>query len=181
MIYALGEQRVQCEDEDWFVADSATVVGSVILKHNVSVWFNAVVRGDNDLITIGENSNIQDGAVLHVDPDMPLTIGRGVTVGHMAMLHGCTIGDNTLIGIKAVVMNTAVVGKNCIIGANSLVTEGKIIPDNSLVVGSPAKVIRSVTDEEIERLRYAANSYVKKLQRYRTSLQAMPLNRLPGS
>ena len=176
-MYALGEQRVQFEGEDWFVADSATVVGSVTLKNNVSVWFNAVVRGDNDSITIGENTNIQDGAVLHVDPDMPLLIGRGVTVGHMAMLHGCTVGDNTLIGIKAVVMNTAVVGKNCIIGANSLVTEGKVIPDNSLVVGSPAKVIRSVTDEEIGRLHYAADSYVKKLKRYRSSLQAMSQNR----
>ncbi|MCB1714602.1 MAG: gamma carbonic anhydrase family protein [Candidatus Competibacteraceae bacterium] len=180
MIYALGERQVQCESDDWFVADSATVIGSVILKNNASVWFNAVVRGDNDLITIGADTNIQDGSVLHADPGIPLTFGRGVTVGHMAMLHGCTVGDNTLIGIKAVVLNHAVIGKNCIIGANSLVTEGKVIPDNSLLMGAPAKVIRTVTDEEVQNLRLMAEHYVQNFKRYKAGLKPMPPLRLPA-
>jgi carbonic anhydrase/acetyltransferase-like protein (isoleucine patch superfamily) len=180
VIYALGERQVQCESDDWFVAESASVIGSVILQHNASVWFNAVLRGDNDLITIGAESNVQDGSVLHVDPGVPLSLGRGVTVGHMAMLHGCTVGDNTLIGIKAVVLNNAVIGKNCIVGANSLVTEGKVVPDNSLLMGAPAKVIRQVSDEDIQNLRRMAQHYVENFKRYQTGLIALPPVQLPG-
>jgi len=179
VIYALGERQVQCESDDWFVADNASVIGSVILHHNASVWFNAVVRGDNETITIGADTNIQDGAVLHADPGIPLTLGCGVTVGHMAMLHGCTIGDNSLIGIKAVVLNKAVIGKNCIVGANSLVTEGKTIPDNSLLMGAPAKVIRRVSDEDIQNLRRMAEHYVQNFKRYKAGLQALPPVRMP--
>ena len=128
MIYSLGESKVDIRGEDYFVADNATVIGLVALENNVSIWFNAVIRGDNALITIGENSNIQDGAILHNDPGVPLTIGKNVTVGHKVMLHGCTIGDNSLIGINSVILNGAKIGKNCLIGANSLIPEGKDIP-----------------------------------------------------
>ncbi len=132
-------------DGQW-VAPNATVIGSVVLGANSSVWFGAVIRGDNDLIEIGENSNVQENSVLHVDPGVPMKIGDGVTVGHKVMLHGCTVGDNSLIGINAVVLNKAVIGNNCIIGANSLVPEGMKIPDNSLVMGSPAKVVKEIGD-----------------------------------
>jgi carbonic anhydrase/acetyltransferase-like protein (isoleucine patch superfamily) len=145
MIYSLDERQLQTEGDYW-IADNATVIGSVVLKNNASVWFNVVIRADNDTITIGENSNIQDGSVLHTDSGVPLTVGNNVTVGHKVMLHGCTIGDNTLIGINAVVLNHAKIGKNCIIGANALITERQEIPDNSLVVGSPAKVVKMVSE-----------------------------------
>jgi len=148
MIYQLGDDTVDIQAEDFFVADNATVLGLVRLENNVSIWFNAVIRGDNALISIGENSNIQDGAVLHTDPGMPLTIGKNVTVGHKVMLHGCTIGDYSLIGINSVILNGAKVGKNCLIGANSLITAGKEIPDGSLVMGSPAKIIMPLTLEQ---------------------------------
>ena len=171
MLYSLGDRKVEFHGADWFIADNATVIGSVILKHNASIWFNAVVRGDNDVITIGENSNIQDGAILHTDPGILLTIGRDVTVGHLAMLHGCTIGDNSLIGIKSLIMNRAVIGKNCLIGANSLITEGQIIPDGSLVKGAPGKVARMLTEAEIEGLRKSAAHYVENFQRYQRQLR----------
>ena len=150
MIYALGERRVVTHG-DYFVAESAAVIGSVVLGHNVSVWFGAVVRGDYDTVTIGANSNIQDCAVVHMDDTYPVTIGHGVTVGHHAVVHGCTVGDNSLIGIHAVVMNGARIGENCLVGSNALVTEGKTIPDGSLVLGSPGRVVRSLTDDEVER------------------------------
>ncbi len=152
-----------------YVADNATVIGSVVMGRHTSVWFNAVVRGDNDRIWIGDNSNIQDGAVLHTDPGVPLTLGRNVSVGHLAMLHGCTVGDGCLIGIKSVILNNAVIGKNCLIGANALVTEGKQIPDNSLVVGSPGRIVRSLSPGDIEELQAAAEHYVEKIELYRNA------------
>lgn len=171
MIYTLDERRVEYHGEDWFIADNATVIGSVILKQNASIWFNAVVRGDNDVITLGENTNVQDGSILHTDAGIQLTLGRGVTVGHMVMLHGCTIGDNSLIGIKSVILNKAVIGKNCLIGANTLISENKVIPDGSLVMGSPGKVIRELNEAEIQRLQASAVLYVKNFRRYQQALR----------
>lgn len=171
MLFDLGDRTVQLRG-DCFVADNAVVVGSVVLEHNTSIWFNAVVRGDCDLITIGEGSNVQDGAVLHTDAGVKLVVGRYVSVGHMAMLHGCTIGDNSLIGIKSVVLNHATVGNNCLIGANALITEGKIIPDGSLVLGSPGKVVRTLTDDEIHALREPATHYIENARRHRKHMKA---------
>ena len=147
MLYQLGDTKVQVEEGVW-VAENAVVVGNVLLKENSSVWFNAVIRGDNDLITIGEGANIQDGSVLHSDPGSPLTVGANVTIGHKVMLHGCDIGEGSLVGINSVVLNNARIGKNCIIGAYALITEGKEIPDNSLVMGSPGKVVKTMTDDQ---------------------------------
>ena len=171
MIYSLGDKKVQIVGDDYFIADNATVIGSVIIHHDVGIWFNAVIRGDNDPITIGEGTNIQDGAVLHTDEGIPLNIGKGVTVGHQAMLHGCTIGENSLVGINAVILNNAEIGKNCIIGANCLITQGKVIPDNSMVLGSPGKIIREVTQEEIEELKHSAEHYVANFKRFKKELQ----------
>ncbi len=165
MKYQFGDRRVECHGET-YIAENATVIGSVILENLASVWFNAVVRGDNDLIVIGAGSNIQDGAVLHTDPGVKLIVGKGVTVGHMVMLHGCEIGDNSLIGIKSVILNNVKIGKNCIIGANSLITEGKEIPDNSLVMGSPGKVVREVNEKDLLRIRMNAENYVEKVRLY---------------
>lgn len=173
MLYALGDQRPEVNSECW-IAPNASVIGSVILEQDVGIWWGAVLRGDNDIIRVGAGSNVQDGAVLHTDPGIELTIASGVTVGHQVMLHGCRIGENSLIGIKAVILNHAVIGKNCLIGANSLVTEGKVIPDGSLVVGSPAKVVRALTDEEIARLKQSAAHYVEKMRRYRATLAQLP-------
>jgi carbonic anhydrase/acetyltransferase-like protein (isoleucine patch superfamily) len=169
-IYSLGDRLPQLADPIW-VAETATVIGSVVIGANASVFFGAVVRGDNDLITIGEGSNVQDNAVLHTDAGIPLTIGRQVTIGHQAMLHGCTVGDGSLIGIGAVVLNRAVIGKRSIVGAGSLVPEGKVYPDRSLLVGSPAKVVRELSDEDVERLIHVAEHYVQQWQRYRTQLK----------
>ncbi len=171
MIYQLGELRVRADGE-YFIAESATVIGNVLLRPNASVWFNAVIRGDNELVTIGENSNVQDGCVLHTDPGSPLVIGSHVTIGHKAMLHGCTIGDNSLVGINAVVMNDAKIGRNCLIGANALVTEGKEIPDNSMVLGSPGKVVRELTPQQIEGLRTSALHYVENARRFKRELES---------
>ena len=175
MLYRLGEHHVEITGEDYFVADNATVVGMVKLENNASIWFNAVVRGDNEIITVGENSNIQDGSVLHTDPGVPLTIGKNVTVGHKVMLHGCTIGDNSLIGINSVILNGAKIGKGCLIGANSLVTEGKEIPDGSLVMGSPAKVIKQLTAEQQQGLLLSADTYVKNFKRFKKDMAPMDL------
>jgi carbonic anhydrase/acetyltransferase-like protein (isoleucine patch superfamily) len=142
----------------------------VVLDDCASVWFNAILRGDNEPIVVGEGTNIQDGSVLHTDEGIPLTLGRGITVGHMVMLHGCTIGDNSLIGIKAVILNHVKIGKNCIIGANTLLPEGKEIPDNSLVMGSPGRVVRQVTEAEATALSHSAEHYVENMRRYLTSL-----------
>ncbi len=170
MLYRLGDVAVRAEGEYW-VADNATVVGNVLLKDNSSIWFNAVVRGDNELITIGEGSNVQDGSVLHSDPGSPLTIGAHVTIGHKVMLHGCEIGEGSLIGINAVVLNGAKIGKNCIIGANALITEGKVIPDNSMVMGSPGKVVKTLPDEQGMGIRVGAAHYVQNAQRFKESMQ----------
>jgi carbonic anhydrase/acetyltransferase-like protein (isoleucine patch superfamily) len=172
MIYSLGDRRVQTASDNFWVADNATVIGSVELGDNASVWFNAVVRGDNDVISIGDNTNIQDGSVLHVDPGCPLHIGKCVTVGHKVMLHGCTIGDNTLIGINSVVLNRAKIGSNCIIGANALVPEGMEIPDFSLVLGSPAKIKKTLTDKHAAMLQMSAMHYVENARRYQSELKA---------
>lgn len=166
-IYALADKKPQLPPEDeYWVAPNAVVIGDVILKPGASVWFGVVVRGDNDPITIGRDTNIQDGSVLHSDPGEPLNIGDGVTVGHMAMLHSCEIGDNSLIGIGAVVLARARIGKNCLIGANALITEDKVIPDNSLVMGQPGKVVRQLEPGQIEALRASAAHYVQNWKRY---------------
>ncbi|MAT34783.1 MAG: gamma carbonic anhydrase family protein [Ponticaulis sp.] len=171
-VYDLGDKRVSLPDAGkYWIADNATVLGSVILKENASIWFNVVARGDNDPINIGENSNVQDGSVLHTDEGVPLTIGKNVTVGHMAMLHGCTIGDNSLIGIGATVLNRAKIGKNCLIGAHALIPEGKEIPDNSLVMGAPGKVIRQIDEAGEQMLLASALHYVENWQRYVTGLK----------
>jgi carbonic anhydrase/acetyltransferase-like protein (isoleucine patch superfamily) len=171
MIYSIGDRKAEFRG-DYFIAENATVIGSVVLEDNASIWFQAVVRGDNDLIVIGQNSNVQDGAILHTDPGIQLLIGADVTVGHMAMLHGCTIGDGTLVGIKSVILNHAVVGKQCLIGANALITEGKNIPDGSLVMGSPARVVRTLTEQERVALKGSAKRYVDNARRYREQLRA---------
>jgi len=171
MIYSLGERKVEINALDYFIADNATVIGSVIINNNVSIWFNAVIRGDHEPISIGENTNIQDGVVVHTDEGIPMFIGRGVTVGHLAMLHGCNIGDNSLIGINAVILNNAKIGNNCIIGANGLISEGKEIPDGSLVLGSPGRVIRKVTDDEIRNLKLSAEHYVQNFKLFKRSLR----------
>ena len=147
MFYDLKDKKPKNSGENW-VAPNAVVIGDVTLEKNTSIWFNATLRGDIENIHIGEGSNVQDGCVLHTDPGCPLKVGKDVTIGHLVMLHGCTVGDNSLIGIGAVILNNAKIGKNCIIGAKALITENKVIPDNSLVVGSPGKVVREVTEEE---------------------------------
>ncbi|WP_426016055.1 gamma carbonic anhydrase family protein [Brevundimonas sp. DWR2-3-1b1] len=173
-IYALGDSKPQLPPlGEYWVAPSASVIGNVILHTNASVWFGAVLRGDNDPITVGPDSNIQDGSVLHTDMGSPLTLGRGVTVGHKAMLHGCEVGDYSLIGIGAVVLNGVKIGRNCIIGANALITEGKIIPDNSLVVGQPGKVVRERDPAHIAALQMSAEHYVQNWKRFAAELRAL--------
>ncbi|MGH8528657.1 MAG: gamma carbonic anhydrase family protein [Nevskiales bacterium] len=170
MLYQLGSRRPELRGAGHFVAPNAAVIGNVVLETASSVWFNVVIRGDSDLITVGEGSNVQDGAVLHTDPGIKLTIGRDVTVGHLAMLHGCTIGDNSLIGIKAVVLNGVKIGRNCLIGANALIPEGKDIPDGSLVVGSPGKVVRQLMPQEIQAITLSARHYVENARRFKSEL-----------
>lgn len=170
MQYRLGDARVETHPDSW-VAPNATLVGKVKLEAGASVWFNAVLRGDNELIHIGENSNVQDGAVMHTDMGFPLTLGKGVTIGHNVMLHGCTVGDYSLIGINAVVLNGARIGKNCIIGANALIPEGKEIPDGCLVVGSPGKVVRELSEAQKKMLEASAAHYVHNAKRYARDLQ----------
>jgi carbonic anhydrase/acetyltransferase-like protein (isoleucine patch superfamily) len=171
MIYKLGDHTVITDGDDYFVAPSASVLGRVFLGKNVSVWFGAVIRGDVEDIKIGENSNIQDLSVLHADPGYPLEIGKNVTVGHKVMLHGCSIGDNSLIGINSVILNGAKVGKNCLIGANSLVTEGMEIPDYSLVMGSPAKVKKELDPSMKDILIGSASHYVENYIRFKNELK----------
>ena len=173
MIYSLGDRKVITRGDYW-VADNATVIGSVVLEHNASVWFNTVVRGDNDLITIGDGSNVQDGSVLHTDAGIRLTISKNVSIGHQVTLHGCAIGEGSLIGVKSTILNHARIGKHCLIGAHALITEGKEIPDRSLVMGSPGKVVRQLTDEEVEQLLQNALHYVKNFQRFRLDLKVQP-------
>lgn len=173
MIYQLENRVPQLHDSAW-VADNAVVIGTVVMEAGSSVWFKCVVRGDNDVITIGENSNVQDGAVLHTDTGFKLSIGRDCTIGHQAMLHGCEIGEGSLIGIGSVVLNGAKIGQNSIVGAGSVVPEGKVYPDNVLILGSPAVVKRELKPAEYERIRYGAKHYVQNAARYRNSLKALP-------
>lgn len=160
------------EGQFWIAPDAA-VIGRVKLERHASVWFGAVLRGDNELILVGENSNVQDGCILHTDMGSPLTIGRNCTIGHRAILHGCTIGDNSLIGMGATVLNGAVIGKNCLIGANALITEGKVVPDKSLVMGAPGKVVRELDDKEVASLPKAAAGYVRNWQRFAQGLKRL--------
>ena len=170
MLYDLENKKPKNLGENW-VAPNAIVVGDVTLEKNTSVWFNVTLRGDIENIHIGEGSNVQDGSVLHTDPGYPLKVGKNVTIGHLVMLHGCTIGDNSLIGIGAVILNNVKIGKNCIIGAKSLITENKEIQDNSLVVGSPGRVIRKVTEEEIKAVEENAIHYQENWKKYSKSLK----------
>ena len=170
-VYNLGNVTPELpNDDEYWIAPTASVMGRVILKKNASVWWGATLRGDNDPITIGEGSNVQDGSVLHTDTGSPLTLGANVTIGHMVMLHGCTIGDNTLVGIGSIVLNGARIGKNCLIGANCLITEGKEIPDNSLVMGAPGKVVREVSPQQAMVMAAGAHHYVENWKRYRREL-----------
>src|SRR6266571_3370059 len=170
-VYSLGERKVVFHGEEWFIAHNAAVIGTVILHNQASVWFNAVARGDSDIITIGERTNIQDAAVLHADPGIPLTLGKNVSVGHQAMLHGCTVGDGSLVGIGAVILNHAVIGSRCIIGAGALIPEGKTYPDGVLVLGSPGRVVRELKPEERDGLLENADIYVRRSKLYREKLR----------
>ena len=166
MFYDLKDKKPQNSGENW-VAPNATIIGDVTLEKNSSIWFNAVLRGDIENIHIGEGSNIQDGSILHTDPGCPLKIGKDVTVGHLVMLHGCIIEDDCLIGIGSTILNKAKIGKNSIIGANALVTENKVIPERSLVLGSPGKIVRQVTEEEIKSIKENADHYVANYKKYK--------------
>lgn len=170
--YSLDGDRPNIAPSAW-IADSAQVIGDVTLGADASVWFGAVIRGDSDRIVVGEGTNIQDGSILHADTGKPLTIGKHVTVGHMVMLHGCTVGDDSLIGIGAVVLNGARIGKNCLVGAGSLVTEGKEFPDGSMIMGTPAKVVRQLTPEQIEGLHASALHYVDNARRFGAGLKKL--------
>jgi carbonic anhydrase/acetyltransferase-like protein (isoleucine patch superfamily) len=169
-LYQLGDDAPQIP-ESAYVTNEATVIGKVTLGERTSVWPGATIRGDNEPIRIGSDVNIQDGAVLHVDPGCPLTLGDFVSIGHQAMLHGCTVGDNTLIGIQAVVMNKAVIGKDCLVGAGSIVTEGKVFPDRTLILGAPAKVVRELSDKDVAFLRANAGFYVERQIMYKAKLK----------
>lgn len=171
MKYALGDTRVQTDGDNYWIAPNAAVIGNVILKRNASVWFNCVLRGDNDPITLGENTQVQDGAVIHADPNFPCTLGDNVSIGHSVMLHGCTVADETLVGIGCVILNGAKIGKNCVIGANAFIPEGKEIPDNSLVFGSPGKVVKQVEEKHIEMVRRIPGNYVRRWRRYKEELR----------
>lgn len=169
-IYQLGEDT-PCVDVSAYVADSANVIGKVRIEAQASVWFGTTIRGDNDQIVVGENSNVQENCVLHTDPGYPLSIGRNVTVGHQVMLHGCSIGDGSLVGIQAVILNGAKIGKNCLVGAGALVTEGKEFPDNSLIVGIPAKVVRSLSEEDAARIGAGTKSYIERAGFFKSNLK----------
>jgi carbonic anhydrase/acetyltransferase-like protein (isoleucine patch superfamily) len=171
-VYELDGVAPKLADSAW-VADSAQVMGDVELAEDTSIWFGTVIRGDTDTIRIGRGTNIQDLSVLHADLGVPLTVGENVTVGHKVMLHGCTIGDETLIGIGAIVLNGAKIGRNCLVGAGSLVTEGKEFPDGSMIIGSPAKAVRQLTPEQIEGLRQAARHYVENAKRFRAGFKKL--------
>jgi carbonic anhydrase/acetyltransferase-like protein (isoleucine patch superfamily) len=169
-IYQLGEVAPEI-DPSAYITDNAVVIGRVKIEAKASVWFGVTLRGDNELITVGENSNVQEGCTLHTDPGWPLTIEKNVTIGHQAMLHGCQIGEGSLIGIQAVILNGAKIGKNCLVGAGALVTEGKEFPDNSLIVGSPARVVRALSEEDIQRMHGNTQHYVERAQAYKTLLK----------
>ncbi len=170
-IFALGERKVQLVGENHYIAHDATLVGDITLENNVSVWFQVVIRAENDRIHIGEGCNIQDGSVLHVDPGYPLTLARNVSIGHKVMLHGCSIGEGTLVGINSVIMNGARIGRGSLIGANTLISEGKEIPDGVLVLGSPGKVVRELKQEERNYLLQVAAGYVERGKFYKKNLR----------
>jgi len=170
MIYQLDNRKPVMKG-DCYVAPNAAVIGSVVMEAQSSVWFNVTIRGDNDVITLGENVNVQDGSVIHTDGGVPVTLARNVSIGHLVMLHGCTVGENSLIGIGAIILNRAVIGKNCLIGAGSLIPEGKTIPDGSLVLGSPGKVVRMLTPEQIAMNTWIADHYVERASIYRRGLK----------
>ena len=170
--YTLGKVAPDLPGEDAWIAPNAAVIGNVRLLRGASVWFGAVIRGDNEPIVVGLRSNVQDGCVLHTDPGFPLTIGADCTIGHMAMLHGCTIADNSLIGIGAIVLNGARIGRNCLIGAHALITEGKVIPDNSLVMGAPGRIVRQLSEEDARGISGNAAHYVEQWQHYVRGLKA---------
>ena len=174
-VYSLGERRVQVQGTDWYIADNATVIGSVLIEDRASIWFNVVVRGDNDQITIGAGSNVQDNSTLHTDAGIKLTLGSNVSIGHMVMMHGCSIGDGSLIGINSVILNHAVIGKHSLVGAGSLIPEGKTIPDGVLALGSPAKVVRELSQAEIDNLQNIANGYMRRALLFRQQLQPQRL------
>ena len=171
-IYQLGDDAPEIDASAW-VADSANLIGKVTIGADASVWFGATLRGDNERITIGPNSNVQEGTVMHTDMGYPLVVGRDVTIGHQAMLHGCTIGDGALIGIQAVILNGARIGKGCLVGAGAVVTEGKDFPDHSLILGAPAKVVRTLTDEDAARLKASADNYAARGKRYKVELKTI--------
>ncbi len=172
MLYALGDKTPTLRGNN-FIAPNAAVIGDVLIEANANVWFGVTIRGDNHRITLGENVNVQDNAVLHTDAGLALTLERDVSIGHMAMVHGCHVGEGSLIGIKAVVLNRAVIGRECLIGANSLIAEGKVIPDRSLVLGSPGRVVRQLSDEEVAKIRWISQHYVENAQRYLVGLTAL--------
>lgn len=169
-LYQLDDDVPQLHPTAW-VADDAQVVGKVVLEEGASVWFGAVLRGDNETLTVGRHSNVQDGTVIHSDPGFPVTLGEGVSIGHQVMLHGCSVGDGSLVGIQSVILNGAKIGRNCLVGAGSLVTEGKEFPDGSLIMGRPAKVVRPLSPEQLAGLKYAAEHYVENADRYRRGLK----------
>src|SRR5437764_5229662 len=169
-IYQLGDDAPEI-DASAFIAESATLIGKVTVEANASVWSGVTIRRDNERITIGENSNVQEGTVMHTDMGYPLVVGKNVTIGHQAMLHGCTVGDGALIGIQAVVLNGAKIGKGCLVGAGAVVTEGKEFPDNSLILGAPAKVVRTLTEQDLNRLLASAANYAARGQRYKVDLK----------
>ena len=172
-LYAIGARRPELRGEHHFIAHDATLVGSIVLESHANVWFKVVIRADNDQVTIGEGCNVQDGSVLHVDPGYPLTLARRVSIGHKAMLHGCSIGEGSLVGINSVVMNGARIGRNTLIGANSLIAEGKEIPDGVLVLGSPGKIVRELKPEEKDFLLQIAQGYVDRAQLYRETFRQL--------
>jgi carbonic anhydrase/acetyltransferase-like protein (isoleucine patch superfamily) len=172
-LFAIGERRVELRGAHHYIAPDASIIGSVVLENDVSIWFKVVIRAENDRITIGEGCNIQDASVLHVDPGYPMTLGRSVSVGHKAMLHGCTIGEGSLIGINSVIMNGARIGRGTLIGANTLIAEGKEIPDGVLVLGSPGKIVRSLKQEERDYLLEVASGYVERSRFYKKNLEPM--------
>ena len=171
MIYSLGSKTIETKSKQFYIAPSANLIGNVWLGDNASIWWNAVLRADNEPITIGKQTNVQDGCILLTDPGFPIEIGANVSIGHLCMLHGCVIGDGALVGIGSVILNGAEVGTNCLIGANSLITEGKKIPENSLIMGSPGKVIRQVNDSDLRQMKQNVQSYVKRSTLYRETLK----------
>lgn len=174
-IFALDGLNPRFDDqESVWIAPDATLIGNIRIGRNVGVWFGAVIRGDNEEIAIGDDSNVQEHTVMHTDIGFPLIVGKGCTVGHRAMLHGCTVGDNSLIGMGAIILNGARIGKNSLVGAGALVTEGKKFPDNSLIVGYPAKAVRSLDDKAVEMLRWSAAHYVENARRFKAGLKAVP-------